>query len=473
MDHLSFVLVTIGLPGSAPGPPSFFKSIWFSSRPFRLGTTDFSFEMRSLSFIFALSVSVLIHGAPIRRAANSSDVTVLRFADVLEQFESQFYSQALSTFQDSDFTAAGFSDAQIPIQQFTSIQSDEASHVSILESTIQSLGASPVSGCQFDFSQALSDVSTMATTARIVENLGVAAYLGAANLISDPVLLTAAASIMTVEARHQTVLNVLNGGTAIPQGFDIAFSPSEVLAIAGQFISGCDVGIPANPSLQVTNTGPVSVGTALTFSSAAINGSTDSMSCQMLIGGIAETISLPFNQCVVPQGVNGPVALYITSDDQPLDNNVRDQNTNTIVAGPAMAFIDAQSDLLSEAALSGTGSTGGNGSGSSVAGGSNSTNGSGVSGSGGNSTSSGTGSGNGGGPSANPGTNASSGGSTASASVTATASGDATTTTISPAQASAILASAAAQGVAAPAATASGTAAVSATETGSGSSATA
>lgn len=78
MDHLSFVLVTIGLPGSAPGPPSFFKSIWFSSRPFRLGTTDFSFEMRSLSFIFALSVSVLIHGAPIRRAANSSDVTVLR-----------------------------------------------------------------------------------------------------------------------------------------------------------------------------------------------------------------------------------------------------------------------------------------------------------------------------------------------------------------------------------------------------------
>lgn len=242
----------------------------------------------------------------------------------------------------------------------------------------------------------------------------------------------------------------------------------------------------------MTNTGPVSVGTALTFSSAAVNGSTDvcrhnissshishftlleqSMSCQMLIGGIAETISLPFNQCVVPQGVNGPVALYITSDDQPLDNNVRDQNTNTIVAGPAMAFIDAQSDLLSEAALSGTGSTGGNGSGSSVAGGSNSTNGSGVSGSGGNSTSSGTGSGNGGGPSANPGTNASSGGSTASASVTATASGDATTTTISPAQASAILASAAAQGVAAPAATASGTAAVSATETGSGSSATA
>ena len=81
----------------------------------------------------------------------------------------------------------------------------------------------------------------MAATARVVENLGVAAYLGGASLVSDPVLLTAAASILTVEARHQTILNVLNGGSAIPQAFDIAFTPSEVLAIASPFISGCEI----------------------------------------------------------------------------------------------------------------------------------------------------------------------------------------------------------------------------------------
>ena len=83
----------------------------------------------------------------------------------------------------------------------------------------------------------------MATIARVVENLGVAAYLGAARLVSDPVLLTAAASIVTVEARHQSILNVLNSGTAIPQAFDIPLLPQEVLALAGGFISGCDVGI--------------------------------------------------------------------------------------------------------------------------------------------------------------------------------------------------------------------------------------
>ena len=55
------------------------------------------------------------------------------FADVLEQFESQFYQQALKKFQASDFTSAGFVDAQVPVQQFTQIQLDEATHQTALE----------------------------------------------------------------------------------------------------------------------------------------------------------------------------------------------------------------------------------------------------------------------------------------------------------------------------------------------------
>lgn len=135
----------------------------------------------------------------------------------------------------------------------------------------------------------------MAATARVVENVGVSAYLGGATLLTDPVLLTAAGSILTVEARHQTILNVLSGsGTAIPSAFDIPMTPSEILAIAGPFISGCDLGIPgmsslllirntgidsivmlANAGLSITNTGTAAPGTLLTFSSSAINGSTD------------------------------------------------------------------------------------------------------------------------------------------------------------------------------------------------------
>lgn len=118
---------------------------------------------------------------------------------------------------------------------------------------IANLGAKPVTSCKFDFSSVLTDVTTMAGAARLVENTGVAAYAGAAHLISDPRLLTAAASILTVEARHQTVLNILSSGTAIPQAFDIPLVPQEVLAIAGGFISGCDVGVTGGFYLSIVS----------------------------------------------------------------------------------------------------------------------------------------------------------------------------------------------------------------------------
>lgn len=60
-----------------------------------------------------------------------------------------------------------------------------------------------------------------------------------ANLISDPSLLTAAASIGTLEARHQSLLNALNGGSYGAQAFDLALPPQAVLALASGFLTGC------------------------------------------------------------------------------------------------------------------------------------------------------------------------------------------------------------------------------------------
>ncbi|KAI5894430.1 uncharacterized protein SCHCODRAFT_02276602 [Schizophyllum commune H4-8] len=305
--------------------------------------------MYSTSILYALaSTAMLASALPTRMIRRSdADITVLKFADVLEQLESTFYSQALSKFQESDFTGAGFADAQVPIQQFASIQRDEATHSAQLQAALAASGASPVSGCQFNFDSVLGDVSTMAATARLVELVGVSAYIGGASLIEDKNVLNAAASILTIEARHQTVLNLLNGGTTVPASFDAGLTPSEVLAIAGGFISGCDVGIPANPTLTVTNTDTVMPGTLLTFQSDAINGSTDGMFCQMLLAGEPNTIALPLAECKVPDNFNGPVALFVTSDGQPLLNNVNDRATSQLVAGPTMAFVDSQQEQLS------------------------------------------------------------------------------------------------------------------------------
>jgi len=317
------------------------------------------------STLFALAAPLLASAAPARfygkRAA--SDILVFKFADVLEQLESSFYQQAIAKFKDADFTSAGFTSSMVAVQQFQSIQADEAAHSVALQAALKSFGEAPITGCQFNFEPALTDVATMAATARVVESVGVAAYLGGATLLTDPVLLTAAGSILTIEARHQTILNVLSStGTAIPSAFDMAFTPSEVLAIASPFITGgCEIPIPANTPLSLTNTGTVAPGTLLTFKAASINGTVpeSSMFCQMLVGGAAMSIPLPMSQCIVPEGINGPVAIWVTSDGQPLLNNVRDRAQNKLIAGPTMAFIDTKPQMLGQLARSSSGSSSG------------------------------------------------------------------------------------------------------------------
>ncbi|KAG0698856.1 ferritin-like domain-containing protein [Suillus ampliporus] len=294
---------------------------------------------------------------PVAPPTSSSTLVALQFANVLEQLESTFYSQALQKFNQSDFIAAGFASAQIPLQQIQAIATDESIHATTLQLAINALGGKTISGCTFNVSSLLTNVTTMVAAARFVENVGVSAYLGALTLINDTALSTAAATIMTVEARHQTILNVLSGATAIPQAFDVALNPSEILALTGGLISGCNLGIPANVPLQLKSSGPVQAGTKLNFTSTALNGTipTEKLSCQFLAGGLPVAISQPLAGCSVPPNITGPMYVFVTNGSQPLVNSIR--TNGTIVAGPTMLFIDNKQDALGIAARPGLNST--------------------------------------------------------------------------------------------------------------------
>ena len=86
----------------------------------------------------------------------------------------------------------------------------------------------------------------------------------------------------------------------------------------------------------------------------------------MLLGGLPTSIPFPFNNCVVPSGINGPVAVFITSDDQPLINNVVDRAISQLVAGPLLTFVDTHPQILgtSVGIASGSSSNSSSGSGS-------------------------------------------------------------------------------------------------------------
>lgn len=66
----------------------------------------------------------------------------------------------------------------------------------------------------------------------------------------------------------------------------------------------------------------------------------------MLFGGQVTALALPYDQCIVPQGVNGPVGIFITSSGTPLASNVVVRAESEVLAGPAMAFIDSSPEAL-------------------------------------------------------------------------------------------------------------------------------
>jgi hypothetical protein len=301
---------------------------------------------------FALAAPLFASAAPLYRRQSSlspaqqTDLTVIDFANILNQLELNFYMSVSQRFSQLDITNAGFPNAQLLQQQIANAMVDEGNHIQAFEAVITSFGQQPLGGCQFDFGSAISDLPTALATARVVENLGVSAFLGVANLVSDPGLLTDAASVLTVEARHSTIMNILSGtGQAIPQAFDIPLNPQSILATAGQFISGCNLGIQGNAPLAIGNA-PLSQGSQIQLNSTAISGDTSNLSCQMIVGGASQATVEPFQSCIVPSNITGPVAIFVTNSSTPLDADVTKQDNSIVLAGPVMTFIDTTPQTL-------------------------------------------------------------------------------------------------------------------------------
>ncbi|WVW84033.1 hypothetical protein I302_106061 [Kwoniella bestiolae CBS 10118] len=302
--------------------------------------------------------SAAVAAATAGNADASNDLTVVKFAALAESLEKRFYETALAKFDAQAFTDAGFLDGQGIFDQIQVITTDEATHLTVLQSVAQSLGGSTadVDSCTFSFDSALTDVKTFLATARVLEFVGIDAYIGGTTLIGDKSLLVSAAEITTVEARHNTVLNTLNGGPSIPNAFDMVLTPQQVLSVAAPFVSGgCDpvaaLGLTPTPALTITNTEPAQPGTLLTFGGAGLDGKDQAgLFCNMIIGGATESINLPIGECRVPEGLDGAVHLFITSSATPISANIVNQDASAFVAGPAIAFIDtianSQTQLL-------------------------------------------------------------------------------------------------------------------------------
>lgn len=69
----------------------------------------------------------------------------------------------------------------------------------------------------------------------------------------------------------------------------------------------------------------------------------------MLVGGASQTVTLPLHQCIIPDHVDGPVYVWITSDSTPLAADINIRDGSSILAGPGLFFVEGSSSLLQNA----------------------------------------------------------------------------------------------------------------------------
>ena len=202
------------------------------------GTRAAFFKKAGVAAASLAGTGALMGGLPsLAMAAKGlpkSDVAILNFALTLEYLEAEFYKQASSNVRSGALGA------------FAALVAEhEATHVKTLKKV---LGSKAVKKPSFDFGDTVTDPSKFAATAFVLENTGVHAYLGQAGKIKTGAILAAAATIVTVEARHASAIALITDPNAVagkkgitPDGsFDVPKSKSAILKAvkATGFIKG-------------------------------------------------------------------------------------------------------------------------------------------------------------------------------------------------------------------------------------------
>lgn len=148
-----------------------------------------------------------------------TDVDILQFALTLEHLEARMYKDMLAK---NILTGK----EQMYFENFGSA---EAAHVDALVKALTGLGEQPVAAkASYNF-PAFNNRGDILNFAKVAEDIGVGAYQGAAAAITNKAYLAAAGSILQVEARHATVINILMGTDPVPAAFTASLTVQQVL----------------------------------------------------------------------------------------------------------------------------------------------------------------------------------------------------------------------------------------------------
>ena len=188
------------------------------------------------------SAAMMVTASACKKDSNGSndgvdlgggDIGVLNYAYALEQLEAAFYVQVIKT------PYSGMSAQEK--SYLTDVRDHELAHREFFKAA---LAGKAIQGLEVNFSAIdFTNRTSVLSTAKAFEDLGVSAYNGAGKLLVSPDYLTIAGKIVSVEARHAALIrDLINPGsfadmTAVDaMGLDKARAPKDVLAIASAYL---------------------------------------------------------------------------------------------------------------------------------------------------------------------------------------------------------------------------------------------
>ncbi|OCL09197.1 hypothetical protein AOQ84DRAFT_388348 [Glonium stellatum] len=297
---------------------------------------------KTLALVLSTVALGLTHPAIHKRAVTDGDI--LNYALTLEHLEDKFYREGLNNFTMQDFMNAGFNSSFY--NNLKEVSYDETTHVAFLTSALKAAGVPPVDECTYAFG--ITSVTQFVETAAILEGVGVSAYLGAAASIVNKGYLTAAGSILTVEARHSSYLRAANKESPFAQPFDSPLDLDEVYTLAAPFIVSCPSTNAALPvkafpvlTLDPSSSAPTSNGTITLDTQGFVLVEPPDQNIPIYAAWISVTgptfvpATLMGNnkiQTTVPSGFHGQSYLVITSCNDSISDD-------TVIAGPAIVEI--------------------------------------------------------------------------------------------------------------------------------------
>ncbi|MCX6215590.1 ferritin-like domain-containing protein [Spirosoma sp.] len=162
------------------------------------------------------------------------DLGILNYAFVLEQIESRFYELVLAN------PYAGMT--AMEMQLFQDLRNHEVTHRAFYRAA---LGSAGIPDLTLDFSDInFKERTDVLEASRKFAEIGTAAYNGGGKYLTDPENLAVAGKIVSVEARHVSIIREIeymnqtafSGDNIVIEGLFIKLEPAEVVPIAQKYV---------------------------------------------------------------------------------------------------------------------------------------------------------------------------------------------------------------------------------------------